>query len=397
MLNPRAYLEDCARAGLHDVWATGMPWRAVNSALNDKFNYDISKEGQQAFVVSTGLNWDNLDDSPNKSLKCPRCEEELSIPWTTCSMPQSSKEIPNELFDNGYGDSEFFYKCSNCSGEINHHLLQVAEFNKDIEQLISNDWPLKGTVVGVIDGLLTQAVAAQEIGSSGTFANRFVSLGFKTETLELIDNSPYDKLFLASVRDFIELGLLRINQGHGESDLSLSWGNITQEKILAISEMLSRYRNHHSIFAVDLISAVLRQSDFTNTMQEIDWIHSPILSATMSRVLLKYDRFMTIIGTFPTRPAIPTFDVDLAWHTHQLSPQSYYKYSLKKTKQFVDHEFVDNYDIVDDDERAEMMKSGDAAFKWFSGMYEEMYDEVYKACVCLYCEGKEPLYRSDGH
>ena len=36
--------------------------------------------------------------------------------------------------------------------------------------------------------------------------------------------------------------------------------------------------------------------------------------------------------------AVPTLDVDLAWHTRQLSPYNYMMYTVKMTKQFVDHD-----------------------------------------------------------
>jgi hypothetical protein len=35
---------------------------------------------------------------------------------------------------------------------------------------------------------------------------------------------------------------------------------------------------------------------------------------------------MSIISENPKHTAVPTLDVDLAWHTHQLSPKPYYEY-----------------------------------------------------------------------
>lgn len=57
MLNPRAYLEDCVRCGLPDLWATGLPWQAVDVALDSEFNYSVPEDGQNIFVAKTGLNW----------------------------------------------------------------------------------------------------------------------------------------------------------------------------------------------------------------------------------------------------------------------------------------------------------------------------------------------------
>ena len=94
MLNPRNYLEDCIRFGLKNLWATGMPWTAVNAAIDTSFNYNVTEEAKASFVGKTGHNWDNAEDSLTKALNCPRCSQMLEIPWTTCgaSEKQSLQE-----------------------------------------------------------------------------------------------------------------------------------------------------------------------------------------------------------------------------------------------------------------------------------------------------------------
>ena len=71
-------------------------------------------------------------------------------------------------------------------------------------------------------------------------------------------------------------------------------------------------------------------------MHNIDWLHSPALPATMTRLILKYERLVAIMED-ATNMTLPTLDVDLAWHTHQLNPPSYFKYVVTKARQFVDH------------------------------------------------------------
>jgi hypothetical protein len=84
MLNPRNYLEDCIRFGLKDLWATGLPWAAVNEAIDTNFNYTVPADGMNIFAGMTGLNWSNADDPIIKTMHCPRCSQQLNIPWTTC-------------------------------------------------------------------------------------------------------------------------------------------------------------------------------------------------------------------------------------------------------------------------------------------------------------------------
>jgi len=90
MLNPRNYLEDCIRFGLRNLWATGMPWPAVNTAIDTSFNYAVPKDAMDDFSGMTGLSWNNVDDLMTKVLYCPRCTHKLDIPWTTCGTDKKS-------------------------------------------------------------------------------------------------------------------------------------------------------------------------------------------------------------------------------------------------------------------------------------------------------------------
>lgn len=143
---------------------------------------------------------------------------------------------------------------------------------------------------------------------------------------------------------------------------------------IAVRRMMSRYWDNSSIFALDLVGAVIRQCSFIEKMHSIDWIHSPAASSTMTRLIQKYTRYIDIIASHPNQTAVPTLDVDLAWHTHQLSPPSYYNYTVAKTARFIDHD-----DKIEDTALS-------TAFEWTSKTYQKTYDELYSECTCWYCE-----------
>lgn len=84
------------------------------------------------------------------------------------------------------------------------------------------------------------------------------------------------------------------------------------EKI-ATRRMMSRYWENSSIFALDLVGAVVRQGSFIEKMHAIDWIHSPTAASTMDRLITKYERYFHILAVYPMNVAVPTLDVDLAW------------------------------------------------------------------------------------
>lgn len=90
MLNPRNYLEDCIRFGLKDLWMTGLPWPTVNAAIDSSFNYTVPEEAKTRFATRTGHQWSNEEDSLTKKLSCPRCSQELNIPWTTCCQNEKT-------------------------------------------------------------------------------------------------------------------------------------------------------------------------------------------------------------------------------------------------------------------------------------------------------------------
>jgi hypothetical protein len=115
-------------------------------------------------------------------------------------------------------------------------------------------------------------------------------------------------------------------------------------------------------------------------MSQIDWLHSPAAEFTMEKAIKKYERFFDIASTHPNQVVTPTLDVDLAWHTHQLSPQSYFRYAVGKTGVFTDHN-----DKIDEDKLA-------ISFDWMSKVYQKKYGETYSECSCWFCESMKTEY-----
>lgn len=92
------------------------------------------------------------------------------------------------------------------------------------------------------------------------------------------------------------------------------------------------------------------------------------------------------MSTHRSRVAVPTYAVDLAWHTHQLSPEAYYKYSIENTTAAArggDEAgiFIDHDDRIDEEVRSD-------AFEWTGEMYEKMSGgRGYSECLCWFCSG----------
>ena len=147
-----------------------------------------------------------------------------------------------------------------------------------------------------------------------------------------------------------------------------------REERISFRRMMSCYWENASPFSLDLVGAVIRQGAFIEKMHRIDWIHSPAAKFTMQRLLIKYDRYLAIVANSKARIAVPTLDVDLAWHTHQLCPPMYFRHTVARLTRFLNH----------DDKIEETVLS--EAFEWTSKTYQKMYNELYSECTCWYCE-----------
>ena len=378
MLNPRNYLEDCVRFGLKDLWMTGMPWPAVNAAIDTSFNYNVPEEAKTAFVSKTGHAWNNADDPLEKKLFCPRCTQLLEIPWTTCCQSEKTSAYElREMSGTGYGDRDLSFICHRCSGEVNHDLLRVFKFKKETENLVMRDYPLGGTILSPMTGVPDGSQDSTPSNHNNAFPNRLVGIALRAPVLELINPKIANRPTMNDIKQLIETAIQnKALVKHVNSKAIFESGLPNREERLAIRKMMSRYWENNSVFALELGGAVIRQGIFVDKMHSIDWLHSPAARQTMTRLLVKYARFIRIIADYPLHTAVPTLDVDLAWHTHQLSPKSYFDYTVKMCKKFIDHDDKMNEDALS------------TGFEWTSKTYEKLHQEVYSECTCWYCEGK---------
>ncbi|KAK4096990.1 hypothetical protein N658DRAFT_562095 [Parathielavia hyrcaniae] len=388
MLNPRAFLEDAMLAGLRDFWNTGMPWSLVDNAIDTDFNYTVSDECRANWTRKTGLAWNNEDDPLTKKLECPGCNTWMHFPWTTCGLPEhlagreplgiKRGDKPLDLTGHGLGDGDPTYICPGCGVVIRKETLSVAKFVDDFRLLLGpKNRPMPGTVLCPRTGKPTTP-STPTLPSAHSFPNRLLKSDWNSVRSKILCLTTFRENqdpTMDDVRKAIEAFLA------SPSSVPLINGVISRkgyqlpvESRIAVRKMMSRYWENSSFFALDLCGAVMRQGVFVEKMCRLDWLHSPTARDTMARLLTKYGRFIYIMQASKGQLAVPTLDVDLAWHTHQLSPSKYYQYTVTKVARFVDH-----------DDKVEETKLSEQ-FEWTSKMYQEIFGEVYSECTCWYCE-----------
>ncbi|KAK6996819.1 hypothetical protein R3P38DRAFT_3070679, partial [Favolaschia claudopus] len=89
-----------------------------------------------------------------------------------------------------------------------------------------------------------------------------------------------------------------------------------------IDRIMSAYVDD-KIFSVELIGAVLRQGSFVTKMHNFQWTRPAFFDKfeeqiALHHIIARYHAFMELMSSSPGTFLVPTLDIDLAWHTHQL-------------------------------------------------------------------------------
>ncbi|CAG9955311.1 unnamed protein product [Clonostachys rosea f. rosea IK726] len=389
MLNPRCYLEDAMLWGQRELWTTGMPWAVLNKALDPKMAYSPSSECRMNWETLTGVKWENELGATTKIVDCPACKQPNDVAWTTCGLPETYKGVADPgLTGNGYGDGDFKQTCTECGIVVTKSLLFVANLVRDTKKYVENDITMPGSVLHPESGMPPTPDQIADV----ILPNHLAKQALESQLDSFIDSSMENLPSMLTIKDLFskilstEQGVSSIRDPNAQAAASASPSNgarprLKSSEAVQIRKMMSRYWENHSIFALDLVAAVMRQGTFIEKAVRLNWLFSPVLRQSMDRFCQKYQRFLLIMHEDSMHLCVPTLDVDLVWHTHQLAPRAYYKsttthsgkLALRKPK------FVDHNDKVEESTLAR-------SFERTSATYLAKFGEVYSECACGFCE-----------
>lgn len=274
MLNPQAYYEDCLRNGLRNMWHSGMPWKLVNDAIDADFNYIVSFDGMAAWEENTGRKWDNVNDSFVKTLPpCPTCRTQNAVSWSTCGMPEGSRDdspSTSLIGGAGYGDRDFIVICSGCKGILKRNYLEVFKFTTDVQNLLSHQRPMPGTILSLRTGI-TQKLPSPGVDRDRfqpTFPNRLIRYTLRSK---LYDPPPQT---MSGVRGLIEKELadpaiIQFVESVITTREKKRRYRLGRDARVHVRKMMSRYWRNSSSFSLELGGAVLRQGIFTEKMYKV--------------------------------------------------------------------------------------------------------------------------------
>ena len=126
----------------------------------------------------------------------------------------------------------------------------------------------------------------------------------------------------------------------------------------------------------DLVGCVLRQERFVEKMNTtLNWLHSPFIYQTLSESLTRYGNFFHMLTSSDLkRMLVPTLDIDLMWHTHQLWNYGYFKDCLESPC----HTGIDHDDTVDENKL-------DDGYEFTRKLYRKLFNQEYSICYCHSC------------
>ncbi|KHC82547.1 hypothetical protein MGS_01403, partial [Candida albicans P78042] len=126
----------------------------------------------------------------------------------------------------------------------------------------------------------------------------------------------------------------------------------------------------------DLVGCVLRQERFVEKMNTtLNWLHSPFIYQTLSESSNRYVNFFHMLTSSDLKQMlVPTLDIDLMWHTHQLWNYGYFKDCLESPC----HTGIDHDDTVDENKL-------DDGYEFTRKLYRKLFNQEYSICYCHSC------------
>ncbi|KAJ8638191.1 hypothetical protein MRB53_012458 [Persea americana] len=144
-------------------------------------------------------------------------------------------------------------------------------------------------------------------------------------------------------------GVVSVLQGTSKERTVEIWSNLYPEEPYELNlsiplpeETIENFSEDANNIKYDLISAVKRQSSFVYQVSRPSMRDDRFLEGALAR----YKGFLYLIKRnlerFMNRFCVPTYDIDLFWHSHQLNPGSYCKDLVAAVGKVLEHDDTDS-------------------------------------------------------
>lgn len=362
LLNPKSCYDNFVKLKFLQFSNFPFPLKLINQSINENFEFKPNRQLQLKYLDiiktfaedSNDLIYDILPDfnisQPLVTIYCPICWSALVYDY-----PLTTTE------NTGFADKDFkvTVKDSVCKcpfvSTISHDELRKRQLFADLKANVClagviKNWSevISSCSQSMNDPLNFNHVIKTIIKDTINFNDKF-----KESTLAEFATSFRSKVYQKEIRlilrNYLQIGLSHLTIKHG----------------LFIWE--------------DLLGCIIRQERFTEKINKSGWLVSPNLKSTIDESIVRYGQFLVLIAE-NREILVPTLDIDLIWHTHQLSQFFYF------------NQFDNETGVIDHDDKVEVVLL-DTNFKKTLRLYKAKFKSDYSYCPCWYCvsnKGKPP-------
>ncbi|KAI0248716.1 hypothetical protein BJV78DRAFT_1276476 [Lactifluus subvellereus] len=358
-LNPQSFAEDCIRVRSLKSLATLAGSLAdffldALDTINDMILWKPHAASVSNWVTKTGLPFDPFECAAvlsHQELLCPKCKATVSVPYLTDSAT-------------GYAQQSFSHACPSCTFEITREKLAVAKLTTDLSAHLLH----KPQASLINMQLFLPYTLRTEFGEDTT---RAVAI-----KRELLDLKPISQFNSRKWQQNQGVGVAMAESLNWKlSEIQKSLPNLRNPRIAVRgAKVLGAYYNQRP-FSVDLVGAVLRQGSFVRKMHDLGWTSRSYFekredAAALHHAVVRYHAFLDLMSSTQHMLVVPTLDIDLVWHSHQLSGPRYQKDCKTNVGRYVDH-----------DDKVEQFHLSDA-FDATCRAWEKRYGAPYTQCGC---------------
>ena len=372
LLNPRLCYDALMRMHFIEFSSYPFPFERVANAIDDyTFVYNPSEDmvknymGKiQPFVAKSDVQLDDLHvfhvhgkfemNSYLVDIRCPVCSKTL-----VSTIPYTNQE------GTGFADSKFCQPKSSTGCEcrfpslITRDELCKRQLFADVR---SSEYPTYNFLPGTLKiySEILQTNFPQIVFKHDDFREDMLhAMQFANRELGIADLIK-DLLEVSEVQKMTHFpAIVRVLRGYLFHNLVHLTVNSTAIPVIEFHE--------------DLVGCVLRQGRFVDKMNKFNWISSNALYEIIRESRQRYMRFFQLM-TLVSSMLVPTLDIDLVWHTHQLRGNLYFKacWNSKRAS------------VIDHDDKIDLSRLDDG-FERTSRLYRRSFGKEYLICLCWYC------------
>ncbi|KDQ63940.1 hypothetical protein JAAARDRAFT_144381 [Jaapia argillacea MUCL 33604] len=351
LLNPSRHAEDTIRLPqlkhLHTIFHTLID---VSTFVENWPKFRPSSNRLKSWLAQTQTNFDPFKaatELTHKGLVCPNCCKETETPFINS-------------IGTGYAQRDFFLKCPSCGFRMSKSSLAASKFAAELARA---EFDLEEDSNTYLAGTLHTPSNPEDRAHARQLTSNILS------RLPILSGLRSGKVGTIAKRKRAIIEAL----GYSIHSAREVLGNAEVGEQL-LETILMAYTDDRP-FSLDLVGAVVRQGSFIAKMNELGWLETAKFDLqedgeTMPYAVARYHAFLDLMATSPTEYFVPTLDIDLAWHTHMLTPWQYASDCMEFVGRHVDHEDkVDNIQLS-------------SAFDETCRAWKARYNVPYMHCGC---------------